>query len=269
MRKAFNLSTYDNQMLYALYDKAESPHAVVVIVHGLCEHLGRYDYLTEKFVKAGLSVYRFDHRGHGKSEGKRTYLNDKFDLGKDVNSVVDYAKNENPAVPIFVVGHSMGGLAVALFATMYPEKVNGLVLSGAFVRDNCNMTEVAKGDDLDYLDNTLGNIISCDQKVVKSYANDRLVEQKISVGLYRRVNEAQYWQKINSVRFVDPVCIMHGGADMIVSPEDSIDLYNQIAAKDKSLHIFSGMYHELFNEPKKDEIITIAVKWIKERVNKM
>lgn len=268
MKKAFNLSAYDNQTLYAVSDNAESPQAVIVVVHGLCEHLGRYDYLTDKFVQAGFSVYRFDHRGHGLSEGERIHLSDKFELGKDVNSVVDYAKNENPDLPIFIVGHSMGGLAVALFATMYPEKVSGIVLSGAFVRDTFKMTGVVKGDDLDYLENNLGNMISRNQKLVEAYADDRLVEQKISVGLFRRVNEAQQWQKINSAKFIDSVCIMHGGADAIVSPVDSIDFYNQIATKDKSLHIFSGLYHELFNEPERDEIITLAVKWIKERLNK-
>ena len=92
--------------------------AVAVIVHGLCEHQGRYDYFSGLFHKAGIGTYRFDHRGHGRSEGERTYYTDFNELLDDTNVVVDLAIAENPGVPVFLIGHSM---AASLLPCMAPS----------------------------------------------------------------------------------------------------------------------------------------------------
>ena len=126
------LTTFDDIQLYFRKDTpASTPKAAIVIVHGLCEHAGRYDYVTEKLLKKSFVVYRFDHRGHGRSEGQRVFYKDFHDIIEDVHTVIDKVKSENPKLPLFVIGHSMGGFASAAYGTKYPGTVNGFVLSGA------------------------------------------------------------------------------------------------------------------------------------------
>ncbi len=126
------ISSFDGMKLYLNREVPENPKAALVIVHGLCEHQGRYDYLADIFRKAGIATYRFDHRGHGRSEGERTYYGDFNELLDDTNVVVDMAIEENPNIPVFLMGHSMGGVTVALYGAKYPDKkLKGLVTSGA------------------------------------------------------------------------------------------------------------------------------------------
>lgn len=122
------LENQDHLNLYLQIDPVDTPKAVVVVVHGLCEHCGRYDYVTERLNDAGYSVYRFDHRGHGRSEGKAVYY-DSWDQSNDVYDVVQTAKAENPGKELYVLGHSMGGYAVAGFATRFPKEADGINLS--------------------------------------------------------------------------------------------------------------------------------------------
>lgn len=114
--------SFDGTKLFVNKEVDMDCRAVCVIVHGLCEHQGRYDYLAEKMHEMGFGTYRFDHRGHGRSEGERTYYDDFNQLLDDVNVVVDMAVSENSALPVFLLGHSMGGFAVALYGAKYPNK---------------------------------------------------------------------------------------------------------------------------------------------------
>ena len=126
------ISSYDNTKLYLNKEVPDSCKAVAVIVHGLCEHQGRYDYFADLFHKAGIGTYRFDHRGHGRSEGERTYYEDFNELLDDTNVIVDMAIQENPDVPVFLIGHSMGGFTVALYGAKYTDKkLRGIISSGA------------------------------------------------------------------------------------------------------------------------------------------
>ena len=117
-----------------LYSKTEIPagaKAIAVIVHGLAEHQGRYDYVAEQLNAAGIGTYRWDHRGHGRSEGERTYYSDFNELLDDTNVIVDLAIAENPNLPVFLIGHSMGGFTVSLYGAKYKDKaelVGGIIL---------------------------------------------------------------------------------------------------------------------------------------------
>ena len=129
--------SFDGTKLFVNKEVDMDCRAVCVIVHGLCEHQGRYDYLAEKMHEMGFGTYRFDHRGHGRSEGERTYYDDFNQLLDDVNVVVDMAVSENSALPVFLLGHSMGGFAVALYGAKYPNKnLRGIITSGALTQDN-------------------------------------------------------------------------------------------------------------------------------------
>ena len=109
MVQEYMFESFDGTELYGKTDSVADPRGVVVIVHGLCEHQGRYDYLTMRLNAQGYSVYRFDHRGHGRSKGTKVFYSAFDEIAKDIDVVVDRAIAENPESPLFIVGHSMGG----------------------------------------------------------------------------------------------------------------------------------------------------------------
>lgn len=263
------LESFDKTKLYLKIDKPLHAKAMVLIVHGLCEHLGRYDYLTGKLLRKGFGVYRFDHRGHGQSEGTRVYYDDFTQIFEDVNAVVDLIQKEEPDLPLFVIGHSMGGYAVTLFGSHFPNKVDGFVLSGALTRNRGSIGEELPRnlDPKSYFPNELGSGVCSDPAVVEAYAKDPLVEKQISFGLFYTIFEGVQWLKENPHRFEDPVLILHGAKDGLVSYEDSLELFKEIDSDDKSLKVYSGLQHEIFNEYTKDEVIGDVLFWLEKQLD--
>ncbi|SHF05915.1 alpha/beta hydrolase [Alkalibacter saccharofermentans] len=263
------ISSYDGTKLFLKKEVPVNPKAIVLIVHGLCEHQGRYNYLTQKLNEKGFGVYRFDHRGHGKSEGPKVYYDDYTQIFEDVNVVVELIKNENPHLAVFLIGHSMGGYAGALYGSNYPYKIDGYILSGALTRNNANIgAELDR--DLDpktYFPNELGPGICSNPKVVEAYVKDPLVEKEISAGLFYSLFNGLDWLKENGHRFLDPVIILHGGNDGLVSNKDSRDFYGDIASEDKTLKIYAKLYHEIFNEYSRDEVIGDVLFWLEKQLD--
>lgn len=262
------VSSFDGTKLNFRKDIVDNARATIVIVHGLCEHLGRYDYVTKKFVESGFNVYRFDHRGHGKSEGAKAFYSNYEEIAKDVKNIVDIALDENKGMPVFLLGHSMGGHAVTLYATKNPNTVKGVITSGALTRYN---HELAGPLPLPlpadhYLPNELGDGVCSDPAVIKAYNEDPLVLREFSAGLLNCINDGVNWLKANAEKFADPALILHGANDGLVSYLDSCDLYKEISSDDKTLHIYSKLGHEIFNEPCKDELLEETILWINKRI---
>lgn len=143
------IESFDGTRLYMKKDVPDNARAIAVVVHGLCEHQGRYDYVVEKLNENGIGAYRFDHRGHGRSDGERTYFS-KFDEPiDDTNVIVDIAFEENPGVPVFLIGHSMGGYTVSLYGAKYTQKgLSGIVTSGALTH-NCKSNGERMSENVD------------------------------------------------------------------------------------------------------------------------
>ena len=261
-------NSFDGTELYMKCNASEAHKAVILIVHGLCEHQGRYDYVTDKLNGAGYSVYRFDHRGHGRSKGKSVYYNGFNEIVDDVNEAAKIAEAENTGIPLFVLGHSMGGYATALFGTKYPGRARGILLSGALTRYNRPLMGQLpmQGDPGQYFPNSLGDGVCSDPTVVKAYEEDPFVRKEISIALCNSLGEGISWLKENPKQFVDPVLIMHGAKDGLVSEKDSRDFFGEIASDDKGLLIFPNLCHEILNEPTKDDVIYHIMKWIDRRV---
>lgn len=270
MAQEYTFATFDGTELYGKTDAVDDPRAVAVLVHGLCEHQGRYDYLAMRLNARGYSVYRFDHRGHGRSAGRRVYY-DTFDcIAKDVDAAVDRAAAENPGAPLFVVGHSMGGYGAALHATMFPGKARGYVLSGAWTRDVkglCSAAVASDARDCEYVDNGLAGGVCSDPAVARRYWEDPYVEKAVSLGLFRAVHEGHQWLKAHAPQCTSPVAVLHGGADGLVDPRDSIEFFQEIGSEDKSLHIYAGLCHEIFNEFDKDLVIGDMLAWLDARAS--
>ncbi|WP_252311507.1 alpha/beta hydrolase [Sinobaca sp. H24] len=268
MAEKRTLITFDGTELFSKKNTAEQPKAAAVIVHGLAEHMDRYEALTEKLVEHGITVYRYDQRGHARSGGRRVYFSDFNEMPDDAKTMVDTAKAEHPELPVFLIGHSMGGFTAAAFGTKYPGSVKGIVLSGALTRYNKEIfgpLPIDKPDDF-YFDNELGDGVCSDPEVVKAYENDPLVEKKISAGLLNAFPPGIEWLTRQASDFTDPVFVLHGNEDGLIAEKDSRDFYSDISSRDKTLKIYAFLMHEIFNEPVKYAIYNEVIDWIHDRV---
>jgi alpha-beta hydrolase superfamily lysophospholipase len=266
--REFSERTYDGIKLYARVDAPVDPKAVIVIVHGLCEHQGRYDYVTDQLVAAGYKVYRFDHRGHGRSEGERVYYDDHTQIIRDTDIFVDVAHAENPGLKVFLLGHSMGGYAVALYGTVHASKIDGIVMSGALTRDNKGFAAaVASGLDPHVsFPNELADGVCSDPEVGRAYMADPLVEKTITASIMYMIRKGSEFLKEHPQDFVDPVLILHGCDDGLVANKDSLEFFEQIASTDKSLRIYPKLFHEILNEPVRDRVIRDITDWLGDHI---
>lgn len=248
-------------------DLVENPKAVVVIVHGLAEHLGRYDYVVSKLNEFNYSVYRFDNQGHGKSEGKRAYIEDYNNFSQDVDEITELAKSENKGIKVFVLGHSMGGMISALYGIDYKNKVDGIILSAGVTADKAKLMESNKdlGDDAQ-VPNGLASLICTDESVVKAYEDDPLVCHCTSGKIFKECHKAVNYISDNMSKFEYPVLILHGLDDKIVLCEDSKIFNENISSKDKDFKLYGGLYHEILNEFDKDLVIYDIHNWIEQRL---
>lgn len=262
------ISSFDGTRLYMKRDLPEGMKAVVVVVHGLCEHQGRYDYLVEKFNDAGLGCYRFDHRGHGRSEGERSYYSSWTELTDDTNVVVDIAIAENPGKKVFLLGHSMGGFCVALYGLRYPGKLSGIVMSGALTYDNRRLiADVPTGLDVHTkFPNELGDGVCSVKAVVDAYVADPYNTKTFTAGLCYALNEGVEYVKEHYGEFAYPVIMLHGEQDALVSVKDTYEGFAAVASKDRQMKVYGGLYHEIFNEYCHDEVIGDAISWLCNRI---
>ena len=257
--------------LFLSQSNVNDPKAVFVIVHGLCEHSGRYDYVASRLNDWGYSVYRFDNRGHGRSGGKPAFVDDFQNFIDDAETVVGTAIKENPNVPLFMLGHSMGGFITACYGVKYPGRLSGQVLSAPPViilpalqgleSFDFNATPLAP------IPNSLTNLISRDPEVVKAYTDDPLVHKEFTTKLMGELFiRGGKWIMDNMGAYRYPCIILHGGSDQIVPPDASRYFYDHIASIDKQIKIYDGLFHEILNEPEKDMVLEDIHTWIEGRI---
>lgn len=261
----------NGEFLRMIGNPVDNPRAVVVLVHGLCEHAGRYDHVAAALNGFGCSVVRFDNRGHGRSGGKRGFIEDYNLFIEDADRIVSAAKAENPGLPVFMLGHSMGGFITAFYGIKYQERLAGQILSGAAVT-LLPMVKELEGLDydavaLDPIPNALGEVICRDPDVVKAYRKDPLVLKEFTMKLMGEVLITGAGQLMKAMPEYRYSClILHGGGDLIVSPDASKYFYEHISSEDKELKIYEGLYHETLNEPEKETVLRDIHDWIEKRI---
>lgn len=263
------ISSYDGTKLFLKKETSPDNHAVVVIVHGLCEHQGRYDYVAERFHESGIGTYRFDHRGHGRSEGKEAYLEDFNELLDDTNVVVDMAINENPDIPVFLLGHSMGGFTVALYGVKYPGKgLRGIITSGAMTAGNGGIAEKIPFDLAPdtQIPNSMEDGVCSVREVVEQYAEDPYNKKFVSLSIFYEMAKGIEWFKDRRKEFVYPVLMLHGERDSLVSVQDTYEFFREAGAKDRQMKIYGGLFHEIMNEYCRDEVIGDILAWVERRI---
>lgn len=267
------LKSFDGTEIFYRKDTVENSKAVVVIVHGLCEHLGRYDYFTKRLNEAGYTVYRFDNRGHGKSAGERGYVENFQDFFEDADKIVNMAIEENKHAPVFMFGHSMGGFITAGYGMKYTNKLKGQILSGAAVIE-LPIFEDLKRDNyfeshpLEKSPNALSSLICRDRKVVEDYDNDPLVLKETNLKLLGEAFvKGPIWIKENVKNYTYPCLILHGENDQIVIKEASKWLFENTNSKDKNIKIYPKCYHEILNEKEEKHIVIDDIlNWIEAKL---
>lgn len=269
------LKLSDGIELYYSKEIPKSPKAIILIVHGFAEHMRRYDYVVDKFVKNNYGVYRFDLRAHGKSRSLLGHIEKFDDFISDTDQMVDLITKENSKESIFILGHSMGGLITALYGIEHPNKIKGQIFSGAAL----NTLPSSKG--------IMGNIMKVGaailpklqiknpinedlcrvKKVYEDYINDPLILKKASFNFYYEflVIGIDKLQK-NIKKYNLPCLLTHGEDDNISPSKNSLDFYNSISSEDKDYKIYKGLYHEILNELEKDLIMDDMIQWLDQRV---
>jgi alpha-beta hydrolase superfamily lysophospholipase len=250
------------------------PRAAVVIVHGYAEHSGRYDHVGAFLASRGYAAFACDLRGHGRSDGPRALVRSFNEYLDDVDALLASARRHAPAVPLFILGHSMGGAVLALHAIARRPDVAGLLFSGAALRGRRSVPapvatlfriagRLFPSLPLVKLDATA---VSRDPAVVEAYVSDPLVYHgRMKAGLMGAGIRAGRATRRHLGRITAPLLALHGSEDTLALPEGSRDLVEGAASADKQLRIYDGLYHEILNEPEQGQILDDIAAWLDAR----
>lgn len=250
--------------------RPEQPKAVVLVVHGFGEHSGRYGYLVPPLTAAGCAVYSLDHRGHGRSPGKRGHIDSFDDYLADVRALAAFAQAASPGLPVVVFGHSLGGLIALLYALRYPSGLAGVIASAPLLtKPNVSpmlltvaqlLSRVAPSFALDTgLDATT---ISRDPAEVERYTSDPQVHSKSTARAGSEIMKAIDWAQAHAGELSVPLLLYHGDADNLVPIEGSRRFFAAVQEQDKQFVERPGGYHESHNDLGRDELFAMIVAWL-------
>ncbi|ASK26647.1 alpha/beta hydrolase [Neisseria chenwenguii] len=269
------IKTQDRLSLFLQKDMpVGKPKAVLVISHGLASHSGVFGDMAKTMNDNGIAVYRFDHRGHGKSDGRDSiHIKSYFEMVEDLRLVVEKAKRENPNTPVFVLGHSMGGHISALYGTKYPQGADGFILAAGVLRyHQMNFGYLPRPEPKDSFVSGSVALTTLNLPMPKSdesglsLPNDPLMLEKFSVSFANSFKEGLEYLKDNGRKFTAPVMLISGNDDLYVVPQDAIDFYNETNSADKSLVLYPNFGHLLMLEKGGQKINDDVAEWIGERV---
>lgn len=258
-------------IVYDVWTPEAEPRGVVLLSHGYAEHAGRYHHVAQRFGAAGLIVYALDHRGHGRSGGKRVYLKDMSEFVGDFHTLVGIAAAEHPGLVRIVLGHSMGGGIVFTYGVEYPDEYTAMVLSGPAVQAQDGLSpvlvavakvlgRVAPGLPVQTLD---ADAVSRDPEVVAAYKSDPLVHQgKLPAGIARALIGIGQTMPQRASALAAPLLVVHGEKDRLIPVKGSRLLVECVATEDVHLKVYPGLYHEVFNEPEKQLVLDDVSAWI-------
>jgi alpha-beta hydrolase superfamily lysophospholipase len=270
-------ATLTGQGGVSLYIRAWLPDmpavGVIVIAHGLAEHCGRYEHVAANLVSQGYAVYALDHRGHGKSGGRRANIDRFAYLIEDLDLLFAQARAAHPGLPVTLIGHSMGGAIAFAYALRHQQALKGLVLTapalGTKLVPRLQLLFVR------FLSVVLPNMgaitlpataVSRDPAVVQAYETDPLNYR----GAVPARTVAELFAAMGSFpaaapALTLPVLILHGTSDLLVPREDTLPVVDRMGSRDKTLNVYEGLYHEVFNEPEQAQVLADLDAWLAAR----
>lgn len=249
------------------------PKAIVIIIHGLNSHSGYYHNFALQLTHTNYEVYAIDLRGRGKSEGERYYISDYNSILSDIDQLVDIAKCAHPTIPVFMFGHSAGGVFASVYAAHHQQKLNGLVCESfafhlpapafalaaikllGYVIPHVRMVKLNTAD------------FSHDTAMVYKLNKDPLLadEKQPAKTMQQLLLAAEYLKsKMPSIHL--PVLIIHGLADKATKPIGSQYFMDNTASADKQLRLYEGHFHDLLNDKYNGIVIRDINRWLDDRV---
>jgi alpha-beta hydrolase superfamily lysophospholipase len=260
------------KLYYKIWEPEATPvKAVVIFVHGVGEHIGRYNRLVEGLVPAGYVLAGYDLRGHGRSDGQRGHIDSWEDYRGDLKLFIDLVRKLFPHPQVFIYGHSLGAMIVQDFLIDYQDGLAGAVLSGTPIVP----TKVAPPHQVllvKILSGILprasinmhveGSDLSRDVKMAAAYDQDSLVHWKRTFRWGREGLRTIERVKEGAFRITLPVLYIHGGEDRSVSLEGSKYCYEHVKSEDKKLVVYPGSYHEPHNDLDYQLVVGDIINWL-------
>lgn len=256
--------------LYAAEWAVENPRAVIALVHGQGEHIGRYAHLAKWYNQHGIAVLGFDHQGYGQSAGKRGHAKNLEVLLDDIGLLLEKARALYPDKPLFLYGHSMGGGLALNFATRRKPVLSGLIITGPWIRlaFEAPAIKVLAGKIMRRIWPTLSlptgldpKNLSRDESVVKAYQQDPLVHDQLSAAAGISLIEAAQWLDGWSGSFDFPVLLQHGGGDQITSAPATKDFAGRVQSE-VTHREWPELYHEIHHEKEQEAVFEYTLNWI-------
>jgi acylglycerol lipase len=269
--QSFSWQTQDNQKINAIeWQPDRDVKGVIALVHGLGEHMGRYEHVANFFTQSGYALIGFDQRGHGLSDGPRGHSSSLEATLEDINRLLTEAQARNPGLPCFLYGHSMGGAFVLDHILKEKTPISGLIVSspGLSPAVPIHPVKILFGKIMYHLYPTLTlsngldlSGLSRDTTVVQKYCADPLVHDRVSARLGLDLINSGNWVLKQNGRFPLPLLIMHGSLDRIASAAATRQFTAQMEGN-ITFKLWDGFYHELHNEPEKETVLMFMLNWI-------
>ena len=268
------LTTGDGLRLHYRERRPPGADAQILLVHGVAEHGGRYRRFEEFFAGHRVGVSVMDLRGHGRSEGRRVWVPAFESYLEDLDLFLGHVCLHAPTV--FLLGHSLGGLIAIRHAETRRAPIDGLITSGAALRPAITPSApirwvLRRLNALSSATPVPGLVrpeqLSRDPAVVRQYEADPLVPGYVTTGLGLASLEAGPLALAEAHRVGAPTLLLHGGADSVVEPRGSEELLSRLQVGDKDLKVYPSLFHEIFNEPEREEVLTDVLRWIRARLS--
>jgi alpha-beta hydrolase superfamily lysophospholipase len=254
---------------------AGKPHGVVVISHGFNAHSGMYHWAAEQFTSRGLAVYALDHRGRGRSGGERFFVNKYTDWTKDLATFIELVNTREPGLPVFLLGHSAGGVIACCYTLEHQDELAGLICEdfayqvpapAVALKIVKGLSHVALHAHVLKLKN---KAFSRDPAVVAALNADPLIagesQPSETVAELARADEllAKSFHRITL-----PVLILHGTADKVTKPSGSKEFFAKVGSRDKALKLYEGHFHDLLADVGKEQVMADIQAWIDAHLGK-
>lgn len=252
------------------FPSEENPKGIVCLVHGHGEHIERYEHLAKRLNDANYSMIGFDLRGHGQSDGRRGHTPSYNAMMEDIDLFLAEVDEHYAGLPRFLYGHSMGGNLVLNYAMRRNPDLKGVIATGPWLKLAFEPPAIQVGlaklmqklfPAFTQSSGLATDALSRDPEVVRAYEEDPYVHDKLSARLFTEIHSAGLWALAHAAEFPLPLLLMHGGADRITSAEASKEFAEKAEGK-TLLKIWEGFYHEIHNEPEKEDVFKTLIDWM-------
>ena len=269
--------TFANQkgqhIFYRNWQGQNRPKGIVTIIHGLNSHSGYYQEFASQLNGNGFEVFALDLVGRGHSEGERFYIPDFHEVLSDIDTLVGIAASKYPRIPVFLFGHSAGGVFSAAYAVENQHKLQGLILESFAFKIPAPALALAA---IKFLARFIPHLrlvklnnedFSRDPAHVFKLNNDPFLTHEVQPAktMQQLLLASEYLKKqISSIRL--PLLVLHGSADRATSPSGSEDFEKQVSSSNKLLKLYEGHYHDLLNDKHNELVIRDIIQWLNQAI---